>query len=43
MPQGLDDHAHRPTLKQLDKALPVVCSPTAAEVCRELGFKTVIR
>eukprot|EP00193_Tetraselmis_chui_P002009 CAMPEP_0177759372 /NCGR_PEP_ID=MMETSP0491_2-20121128/4699_1 /TAXON_ID=63592 /ORGANISM="Tetraselmis chuii, Strain PLY429" /LENGTH=337 /DNA_ID=CAMNT_0019275201 /DNA_START=280 /DNA_END=1293 /DNA_ORIENTATION=+ len=40
--QGLDDHAHRPTLKQLDKALPVVCSPTAAEVCRELGFKTVI-
>mmetsp|Transcript_6204 Transcript_6204/g.15978 ORF Transcript_6204/g.15978 Transcript_6204/m.15978 type:complete len:345 (+) Transcript_6204:138-1172(+) len=40
--QGLEDHAHRPTLKQLDKNLPVVCSPSAAEVCRKLNFKTVI-
>ena len=39
--QGLDDHAHRPTLAALDKRLPVVASPSAAAVARELGFVTV--
>jgi len=39
--QGLDDHAHRPTLKQLSKTTPVVASPSAATVCRELGFQDV--
>ena len=36
--QGLEDHAHPPTLKQLDKNIPVVASPNAAKVVRELGF-----
>lgn len=39
--QGLDDHAHKPTLKTLDKSIPVVASPNAAAVAEELGFKNV--
>ena len=39
--QGLEDHAHRPTLKQLDKNIPVVASPNAAKVVKELGYKDV--
>ncbi len=39
--QGLEDHAHPPTLKQLDRNIPVVASPTAAKVVRELGYATV--
>jgi len=39
--QGLEDHAHKPTLKTLDKTIPVVASPNAAEVAQELGFENV--
>jgi hypothetical protein len=39
--QGLDDHAHRPTLEALDKRVPVVASPTGAAVARECGFTSV--
>lgn len=39
--QGLEDHAHPPTLKQLDKNIPVVASPNAAKVAKELGYKSV--
>jgi L-ascorbate metabolism protein UlaG (beta-lactamase superfamily) len=39
--QGLPDHAHPETLKALDRAIPVVGSPAAAKVVRELGFATV--
>jgi len=39
--QGLDDHAHRPTLEKLDKAIPVVGSENAATVVRELGYTQV--
>jgi L-ascorbate metabolism protein UlaG (beta-lactamase superfamily) len=39
--QGLPDHAHMATLKALDKAIPVVGSPSAAKVARDLGFTTV--
>ncbi|MGF1479531.1 MAG: MBL fold metallo-hydrolase [Cyanophyceae cyanobacterium] len=36
--QGLEDHAHPPTLKQLDHTIPVVGSPNAAKVAQELGY-----
>lgn len=39
--QGLEDHAHPPTLKKLDKNIPVVASPNAAKVAKELGYKTI--
>jgi L-ascorbate metabolism protein UlaG (beta-lactamase superfamily) len=39
--QGLPDHAHPPTLKALDKSIPVVGSPKAAEVATALGFTQV--
>lgn len=42
--QGLDDHAHRPTLRALaaaNAALPVVASPAAAAVARDCGFTNV--
>lgn len=42
--QGLDDHAHKPTLTALAQrtpALPVVASPTAAAVARACGFTDV--
>ncbi len=39
--QGLPDHAHRRTLQQLPKSWPVVGSPSAAAVARELGFSSV--
>ena len=39
--QGLEDHAHPPTLKQLERNIPVVGSPNAAKVARELGFSQV--
>jgi L-ascorbate metabolism protein UlaG (beta-lactamase superfamily) len=39
--QGLDDHCHQPTLKQLPPNIPVVASPSAAKIARQLGFKTV--
>lgn len=39
--QGLPDHAHVPTLRQLPKELPVVASPAAARIAADLGFKRV--
>lgn len=36
--QGLPDHAHPETLKQLDRSIPVVASPNAAKVVDGLGF-----
>ncbi|MGA7934689.1 MAG: MBL fold metallo-hydrolase [Kovacikia sp.] len=40
--QGVDDHCHRPTLEKLDHSIPVIASPSAAKVVRELGFQKVI-
>jgi len=39
--QGLEDHAHRPTLEQLDKTIPVIGSPSAAKVVQQLGYTQV--
>lgn len=39
--QGLEDHAHPPTLKVLDKSIPVVASPNGAKVTQDLGFTNV--
>ena len=40
--QGLPDHAHPPTLSQLERSIPVVGSEAAAGVARTLGFTRVI-
>ncbi|MGK7922620.1 MAG: MBL fold metallo-hydrolase [Trichodesmium sp.] len=40
--QGLEDHAHPETLKQLDKNIPVVASPTAAKVVKDFGYSQII-
>lgn len=39
--QGLEDHAHPPTLKALDRSIPVVGSPSAAKVAQGLGYSQV--
>lgn len=39
--QGLEDHTHPPTLKQLNRNIPAVGSPSAAKVVKELGFTEV--
>ncbi len=39
--QGLADHAHPETLRQLDKSIPVVASPDGAKVAEEMGFGSV--
>jgi L-ascorbate metabolism protein UlaG (beta-lactamase superfamily) len=39
--QGLEDHAHRPTLEQLDRTIPVVASPSAVKVVKQLGYTQV--
>ncbi|MDZ8053150.1 MAG: MBL fold metallo-hydrolase [Aulosira sp. ZfuVER01] len=39
--QGLEDHAHPPTLEQLDRQIPVVASPNAAKVVQKLGYTSV--
>ena len=39
--QGLEDHAHRPTLTILDRSIPVIASSSAAKIVQELGYKTV--
>eukprot|EP01024_Parvocaulis_polyphysoides_P043398 TRINITY_DN39696_c0_g1_i1.p1 TRINITY_DN39696_c0_g1~~TRINITY_DN39696_c0_g1_i1.p1 ORF type:complete len:349 (-),score=22.60 TRINITY_DN39696_c0_g1_i1:379-1347(-) len=40
--QPISDHLHRPTLRVLDKSLPVVASVPAAEVVKqEFGYKNV--
>jgi L-ascorbate metabolism protein UlaG (beta-lactamase superfamily) len=36
--QGLEDHAHRPTLQQLNRQIPAVGSPNAAKVLQEVGY-----
>ena len=40
--QGLEDHAHPPTLKELDHNIPVVASPNAEKVVQQLGYSTII-
>jgi L-ascorbate metabolism protein UlaG (beta-lactamase superfamily) len=39
--QGLPDHAHPPTLAVLDRSIPVVCSPNAAQLVQKLGYQQV--
>jgi L-ascorbate metabolism protein UlaG (beta-lactamase superfamily) len=39
--QGLEDHAHLPTLEQLDRKIPVVASPNAAKVVQALGYSQI--
>jgi L-ascorbate metabolism protein UlaG (beta-lactamase superfamily) len=39
--QGLPDHAHPPTLEILDRSIPVVGSPNAAQVVQKLGYQQV--
>ncbi len=39
--QGLEDHAHPPTLQQLDRNIPVVASENAAKVVNELNYQKV--
>jgi L-ascorbate metabolism protein UlaG (beta-lactamase superfamily) len=39
--QGLEDHAHPPTLEVLDHQIPVVASPQAAKVVQRLGYSEV--
>ncbi|NJN75960.1 MAG: MBL fold metallo-hydrolase [Synechococcaceae cyanobacterium RL_1_2] len=39
--QGLEDHAHRPTLQELDHSLPVVASPNGSQVVTALGYGNV--
>lgn len=39
--QGLEDHAHKPTLEKLDKSIPVVGSTSAAKVVEQLGYTQV--
>ncbi len=39
--QGIEDHTHPPTLKQLDRSIPVVGSASAAKVVQELGYTEV--
>ncbi len=39
--QGLEDHAHPPTLKILDHSLPVVASVNGAKICQNLGYCTI--
>ena len=39
--QGLEDHAHPPTLEKLDRQIPAVGSPNAAKVLQELGYVQV--
>ncbi|MEA5579906.1 MBL fold metallo-hydrolase [Nodularia harveyana UHCC-0300] len=39
--QGLEDHSHPPTLKQLDHQIPVVGSPNAAKLLQSFGYSSV--
>jgi L-ascorbate metabolism protein UlaG (beta-lactamase superfamily) len=39
--QGLEDHAHPPTLEKLDRSIPVVASPNAAKVVQALGYSNI--
>ena len=40
--QGLEDHAHSQTLKQLDRHIPVVASVNATKIVTELGYTQII-
>lgn len=39
--QGLPDHTHVPTLKRIDKNIPVIASIKAARICHNLGFRHI--
>lgn len=39
--QGLPDHTHPPTLRHLDRTIPVIASPSAAQVVQSLDFAHV--
>lgn len=39
--QGLEDHTHPPTLRQLDRNIPVVASANAAKVVEKLGYSKI--
>ncbi len=39
--QAQPDHCHRPTLARLDRQVPVIASPAAARIARDLGFQSV--
>ncbi len=39
--QGLEDHAHPPTLNQIDHKIQVVASPNAAKVVTRLGYSQI--
>jgi L-ascorbate metabolism protein UlaG (beta-lactamase superfamily) len=39
--QGLEDHAHPPSLEILDRQIPVVASPNAAKVVQALGYQHI--
>ena len=39
--QGLPDHAHPATLKQLDHQIPVVGSPSAAKLVKQMDYQQV--
>eukprot|EP00208_Stichococcus_sp_RCC1054_P003332 CAMPEP_0206140588 /NCGR_PEP_ID=MMETSP1473-20131121/9954_1 /ASSEMBLY_ACC=CAM_ASM_001109 /TAXON_ID=1461547 /ORGANISM="Stichococcus sp, Strain RCC1054" /LENGTH=298 /DNA_ID=CAMNT_0053534787 /DNA_START=250 /DNA_END=1146 /DNA_ORIENTATION=+ len=39
--QGLEDHAHPPTLEALPRSLPIVAAPGAAAKCRQMGYTNV--
>eukprot|EP00931_Biecheleriopsis_adriatica_P079385 TRINITY_DN52791_c0_g1_i1.p1 TRINITY_DN52791_c0_g1~~TRINITY_DN52791_c0_g1_i1.p1 ORF type:complete len:338 (+),score=57.27 TRINITY_DN52791_c0_g1_i1:23-1015(+) len=39
--QGLPDHAHPETLKAMDRRVPIIANPSAAKICRQLGFEQV--
>lgn len=39
--QGLPDHTHPETLRQIDRQIPVVCSPNAVGTVTTLGYQQV--
>ena len=39
--QGQRDHAHPPTLKKIDKVIPVIASQAASKIVNELGFTKI--
>ena len=39
--QGQPDHTHPPTLKKIDKGIPVIASPAASKVVSKIGFTKI--
>lgn len=39
--QGLPDHAHPQTLREIDRRMLILASPSAGPVCQRLGFENV--